>query len=544
MRIPVSIKKVSVIRMPTALLVATLLCATYCFGQGTASELVGTITDSSGAVVPRVDVTITSIETGITKTIKTDETGGYRFPTLTPGTYTLRVSAAGFKIQDVRPFKLYIDQKARQDITLEVGAQSQTVEVRAEAVILGTENATQAQVIENKQMLDLPLDGRNFMQLATLSVGVTPIMNGMSTAATYWGGGGADGTGAVALSVAGTREDDVSYLLDGIETRNSWYGAVGIRPSVEAIQEFKIERTGSSAAYGFGATIISSALKSGTNTLHGTAYDFVRNDALDSRNFFDRGSPPPFRQNQFGANAGGPVVKNKAFFFFNYEGFRQSRPRPWYDRVPTAEQKEGNFSATTTQLVNPFTGQDFTDNQIPSTMFSSAGLKALSFYPLPNGNYPGGLNYFAVRSTTNTWNQYNARADYYSSHDQLYFSMTISNLTSVRPGLIDLGNLTFPLRNRNASVGWVHTFSPSLLNDLRLGWSHTDSGEVRAHGYDSDWANPLGLKNPATSPGAYGVPSIGVSGYGNPGSGASSNLIKGPVPISVEKGMAYSPESH
>jgi hypothetical protein len=527
MQIPVSIKKVSVIRMPTALLVATLFCGLYCFGQRTACELAGTVTDSSGAVVPGAEVIITNTETGITETKKTNDVGEYLFPTLRPGTYTLRVSAAGFKTQDVQPFKLYIDQAARRDITLAVGSTTETITVSAGSVILQTENASQEQVIENKQISDLPLNGRNFMQLAHLSTAVTPIMSGMNTAATYWGGGGGAGTGAVSMSIAGTREDDVSYLLDGIETRNSWFGAVGIRPSVEAIQEFKVQQTGSSAAYGFGAVFVNSTLKSGTNTLHGTAYEFLRNNVLDARNFFDRGSPPPFRQNQFGGNVGGPVVKNKVFFFFNYEGFRQSRPFPWYTRVPTAAHKQGNFSDLATQLVNPFTGAAIPGNIIDPniTPFSPAGVKALSYFPDPNGNYPGGNNYFTNRSTQNRWNQVNARGDYYSTHDSLAVSFTLYDLTSIRPGLVDDGNVTFPLNNRSVAIGWVHTFSPTMVNEFHLGWSRTDSGEIRAHGYDEAWRNPLGLANSGNTPGQYGLPGIYLRGYGSPSPGAGTNII-------------------
>jgi hypothetical protein len=526
-RIPDLKKNLSVVRVPTAILAAVLLCATCCFGQRTRSELVGTVTDSSGAAVPRADVTITNTKTGVTQTTKTSDIGEYRFPELIPGTYTLRVESQGFKTQNVQPFQLYIDQTARQDVTLAVGAQNETITVSASAAVavLDTENATQGQVIQNKQIVDLPLNGRNFMDLAPLSTGVTPIMAGMNTAATFWGGGGTAGTGAVSLSIAGTREDDVSYLLEGIETRNNWFGAVGIKPSVEAIQEFKVQETGSSAAYGYGAAFVNTTLKSGTNRLHWTAYEFLRNNALDARNFFDIGPPPPFRQNQFGGNVGGPVVKDKAFFFVNYEGFRQSRPAPWYTLVPTPAQKQGDFSALTTPLVNPFTGEPVADNIISSTLFSAPGVKALGYYPEPNGTYPGGLNYFTVRSTTNDANQVNARGDYYLNRNNITGSFTLADLTSVRPGLVDVGNASFPLHNRSASVGWVHTFTPAMLNDFRLGWSRTDSGEIRAHGYDTSFANPLGLANSANTPGQYGLPDIGLTGYGSPSPGVGTNLI-------------------
>ena len=323
-------------RIRAFLLSVALLTGVYCFGQRTTCELLGTVTDSSGAVVPRADVTITNTQTGISETIKTGDTGDYRFPALMPGTYTLRVAGLGFKTQDVQPFKLYVDQAAREDVRLELGATTQTITVSAGNVALETENATEGQVLENKEIVDLPLNGRNYMQLVTLAAGAGPSLYSMSNA---WSGG------TPAVTIGGLREDDISYLYDGIETRNSWYGAAGLAPSIDAIQEFKVEETGASSAYGGGGAFINVITKSGTNGFHGTAYEFVRNNDVDARNFFDIGAPPPFRQNQFGASVGGPIKKDKLFFFANYEGFRQVSPSDTYTRVPTQQQDQGNFSA-------------------------------------------------------------------------------------------------------------------------------------------------------------------------------------------------------
>jgi hypothetical protein len=510
-------------RIRALLVSVALLMAVYCFGQRTTCELVGTVTDSSGAVVPGADVTITNTATGIARTGKTNDLGDYRFPDLLPGSYTLHVARTGFRTADVQPFTLYVDQQARQDVRLEVGATTQTITVSAGNVALETENATQGQVIENKEIVDLPLNGRNFMQLAQLAPGVIPIGAGMTSSAATW-----SGHSNVDLAIGGLREDDVSYLYDGIETRNSWYGAVGLRPNIDAIQEFKVQETGSSAAYGAGGAFVNVVSKSGTNTLHGTLYEFLRNNDVDARNFFDIGPAPPFRQNQFGASLGGDIARNKLFYFVNYEGFRQSIPNDVYTRVPTAAQDQGNFSALPITLMNPFTGTPFPGNVItPSTLISPIAQKILTYYPAPNGSYPGNLNFFVVTHTTDNWDQVNGRFDYnVSNKDRIFFRYTWQDESLLSPGIDANAFSTYPANPRNAVAGWSRTISPTTFNDFRLGWNHSESGEIRAHGYDVSWANPYGLTHPTSEPGSFGLPTLGVAGYANPGNFQGTNTIR------------------
>jgi outer membrane receptor protein involved in Fe transport len=405
---------------------------------------------------------------------------------------------------------------------LELGATNQTITVSATNVSLETENATQGQVIENKEILDLPLNGRNFMQLASLGSGVTPQTSATGSQIATW-----SGVPNTAVSIGGLREEDISYPYDGVETRNSWLGAIGILPSIDAIQEFKVQETGSSAAFGGGGAFVNVVTKSGSNALHGTAYEFVRNNDLDARNFFDIGPPPPFRQNQFGASMGGPIIKNKVFFFANYEGFRQSQPLDTYTRVPTAAQDQGNFSAFSFQLTNPFTGTPFQGNIIPPSLISPIGQKILSYYPAPNGNYPGNLNFFTVEVQPFNWDQASGRVDYYASDkDRVFFRYSWEDGTITIPGIDPIAYSAYPSNPRNLAVGWSRTISPTMMNDFRLGWNSSWAGEIRANGYNTTMENPLDLNYPQPSPGAYGLPALYVSGYANPGPFQGTTIIK------------------
>lgn len=510
-----------------AVFAATMMGSLGALAQNTTSTLVGLVKDDSGAALAGASVHATNIATNVVYSATTNNVGEYRISQLPPGTYKMQVTSAGFQALDVQPFTLSVDQQARQDVSLKVGSTSQTVSVTADNLLVDTENATEGQVVENRQIEDLPLNGRDYLQLAQLAAGVTPIdTNQMVSPASGFSN---SASGAIVLSINGLREDDISYLYDGIETRNGWYGAVGIRPSLDDIQEFKVERTGSSAAYGAGGAFVNVVTKSGTNTLHGSAFEFLRNNILDARNYFDVGAKPVFRQNQFGGSLGGPILKSKLFFFVNYEGFRQARPVDAFTNVPTSAEEMGDFSALlpNKQLMNPFTGTPFAGNIIPSSMFNSTAAKVFAFYPAPNGSFIGGTNFFKVVGTTDTWDQVTGRFDYApSSKDAIYGRYTWLQEFGNSPGIDKYSGNAYPDTPQNLSVGWVHTFSSRVLNDARFGWNHSQAGQVRQFGYDSAYANPLGLQNPANQAGSYGLPTLAVNGYGNPGPGQGSQTVK------------------
>jgi hypothetical protein len=522
-----------------AMLVAILVLSSVAgTAQNTTSSLVGTVTDSTGAVVAGAKLTIANTATGVNYNVATDDQGIYRVSQLPPGSYTMQVASSGFATKNIQAFTLQVDQQAREDVTLGLGTNTQSVTVSGSAQLLDTVSSNQGQVIENKQIQDLPLNGRNFLQLAQLSAGVTPSnIPGMNSPASSW-----TGTQTVSISVAGLREDDTSYLFDGIEVKNAWYGAIGILPSIDNIQEFKLEQTGSSAAFGNSGTFVNIITKSGTNQIHGTVFEFLRNNDFDARNYFDQGAAPAFHQNQFGASVGGPIRKNKMFFFGNYEGFRQIQPTSVYSKVPTVQQLQGNFGSDSQQLVSPFTNIPYMSNQIPSTDFSPAALKMLAYYPAANGSFPGGYNNVTVEDTTTNWDQASVRVDYTLSDKNTVFGrFTFENLNTTEPGLTFFAGKIFPSHPKNLATGWTHVFNPNMVNSLRFGWNYTETGQNRAAGYDASQANPLGLHYTEIQPGSFGPPNIGITGYGQPGSSGGTevvreNLFMGTDSLLIQKG--------
>ena len=498
----------------------------------TTSGIFGTVTDTSGAAIPDAGVTLSNTATGEKYTAKSDSRGEYRVEQVPPGTYTMEVISSGFATQDLQAFRLLVDQRSKQDISLSVGTATQTVSVSAASLLIETDSSNQGQVIGTQQIENLPLNGRDYLQLAQLSAGVTPIVPGMSSPASQWSTAGQ----TVSVAIAGLREDDTSYLYDGIETRNAWYGAEGLLPSVDNIQEFNVVQSGAPAQFSAGGAFINVITRSGTNQIHGSIYEFLRNNDFDARNYFDVGAAPPFHQNQFGATLGGPVKKNKMFFFLNYEGFRLIQPNDLFNLVPSTQQLAGNFSADTKQLYNPFTGQPFVGNQIPSTLFNPIGQKILSYYPKPNGTYSGGTNYFNVANTNDGWDQESGRFDYrISNKDTVFVRFTNQSQTTTVSDITPSREIVYPSNPKNLAVGWTHIFSPNLVNNVRYGWTHTATGEQRADGYDASAANPLGLINEADQPGSYGPPSFSVTNYANPGSTEGTDIVREGLNMATEQ---------
>ncbi|MGB8539979.1 MAG: carboxypeptidase-like regulatory domain-containing protein [Acidobacteriaceae bacterium] len=492
----------------------------------TTSAISGTVMDTTGAVIPAAKITATNTGTGIQFHTVADTAGAYHISQLPPGSYSMEVTSTGFSTADIQPFQLLVAQQVQQNFTLAVGAAVQSVTVASDTLLIDTVQSGQGQVIGRQTVEDLPLNGRNYLQLAQLSAAVEPIVTGVSSPASQFSGAQNTSAAVATVSIGGLREDDNSFLYDGIETRNSWYGAEGLFSSLDNIQEFKVEQSGAPASLAGGGAFISVVTRSGTNSLHGTVFEFLRNNDFDARNYFDQGSAPAFHQNQFGASLGGPVKQKKAFFYVNYEGFRLIQPSDFFNLVPTAQQLGGNFSGDTTQLRNPFTGVPYPNNQIPASSFNSIGQKIASYYPAPNGAFLGNTNYFNVADTTQGRDQESGRFDYnISAKDNAFVrythesgSTTVGNFTPSRA-------INFPSSPQNVVAGWTHVFSPKLLNTVRYGWTHTQTGNARADAFDASLANPLGLQNERDQPGSYGPPAFNVTNYGNPGSNNGTTLV-------------------
>src|SRR3984957_9530375 len=328
--------------------------------------VVGTVFDSSHAAVTGAVVKLTHLATNAVTEVRTDARGEYRTQSLKIGEYAITVGADGFKQSNQRGVVLEIGDVRKLDVVLEVGQTSESVNVEAEAPLLQASDSTVGDVINNRQIEELPLNGRDYLQLANLSSGTVPATQGVEI-------GGQAGT-------------QVAFLLDGqdnnnqqISTSHSGQKEV-VKPSVDAIQEFKVVTNGYSAEFGRSSSgVVSVALKSGSNQLHGSAFEFIRNDIVDARNLFAT-YKPPYKRNQFGASAGGPVIRNKTFIFGDFEATYIRQYTTTLSTVPTVAERNGIFSST---IINPYTGSPFPGNQIPSSLFDPVALKVLSFIPLP-----------------------------------------------------------------------------------------------------------------------------------------------------------------
>src|SRR5688572_8225060 len=326
-------------RQPLALLLATCvcLCPSFAWAQQETATMTGLVRDESGAIVPKATVTVTNVQTNISIKTETDESGAYVIPSLRPGEYSVTVESSGFR------------KFVRTGVTLQAGGLTETVEVVGATSLLDTQTSSRGLVIDQKKIVELPLNGRDYNQLALLSPGVLPGTPRLASV-NFKG----------VLNVNGNRTFNNVFLLDGVDNisySNSFRGenVQLVQPSIEALQEFKIQTNAYSAEFRRSSSaVVNATIKSGTNTIRGSVYEFLRNDHLDANNFFSNalGAPKPKRErNQFGGAAGGPLVKNRTFWFGDYEGLRDLEGVPRVRQVPTAAEKAGLFSSV---VMDPF----------------------------------------------------------------------------------------------------------------------------------------------------------------------------------------------
>jgi len=426
------------------------------------ARLVGSVTDPSGAIIPSATVVATNVATRISTRAVTNGAGQYVIPDLVPGDYSITGEKTGFVKKTITGIVLQVGQMAAIDFSLELGAVTQTVQVTGHPPLLDHVSSDLGQVIDRQQVATLPLNGRNFMQLALLTAGVS---EGVS----------ADWTGVQMYSANGLTGENNNYIMDGISNRESASNTVIESPSVDAIQEFKAETGMFSAEHQAAGMVINVVTKSGTNQIHGAAYDYLRNDALDASGFFPTSDrvKPPLRRNQFGGAAGGRFVRDKDFWFASYEGQRQSQGSVLIGLVPTAQQISGQFDTT---ITDPLTGEPFpsTDGvtQLPADRISPVLQTILSYYPGPNISQYG-ANYINTESATVNYNSFLIKTDHYlTDKDSVSVRFSYKNLNQFQPGGLPILDGDFQVDNtRGLSIGYHHTFSSNLLNELRLGYT-------------------------------------------------------------------------
>ena len=309
---------------------------------GATGTIVGTVVDSTGAVIPGAEITITESDTNVTTQTMTSPSGSYTVASLKPGTYRVTAVAKGFSATSVLQVRLIVGSEERVDLKLAPGSEQQTVNVNAEGVALDTENGAIGQVVTGDEIVDLPLNGRNFTQLLLLNSGAVSNSGEQGSLRANEGN---------ALTIQGSRPTSNQYFLDGININDTYYQTPAVIPSIDILQEFQEQTKGYSAAYGGGANQLNLSTKSGTNQVHGTAYNFFWNNDLDTKGYFASGPNPPLHQNQFGYVLSGPVVvphlyngHNRTFFLANYEGLRSETSTVNFRTVPTIAEKQGQFT--------------------------------------------------------------------------------------------------------------------------------------------------------------------------------------------------------
>ena len=511
-------------------LVATL--AHNLYGQTWNSHLEGIVLDPSGAAVPEAAIELRNSATGQVRQTQTDANGFYSFPFLPVGNYELEIAKTGFVSKVVRGLALRVGETARVDIRLEIAHQRVEIQVDTRPPLVEAASPAIGDEIENRRVSLLPLNGRQFSQLALLAAGAVPPYPNSSTQQFN--------TAALGLgfSVDGQRSERNNFSLDGVTLMEPFAYSLTVNPSVDAIQEFRVveDSYGTDQGITSGAQV-NIASRSGANRLSGTAYEFLRNSALDAKNFFDDPTRPipPYRQNQFGASLGGPIRRNRTFFFTNYEGLRILQSVTNTTLLPPTALRQGNFSGINPQTGNPFpaiidptTGQPFPENTIPASRIDPLSRAILDRIPLPNNpNAPSGenndINVGLHRVTTD---QFIARIDHeLTPKHQLFGRFLLFNGQQLFPFVPDSFaqnpsaapgfGTNHDDTGRNLALGLTSVFRPTLINDFRFGYAYY-FGTKEAQNIHSHFLESLGITR---APGATndGIPAINVPGYADMG---------------------------
>jgi hypothetical protein len=473
------------------------------WGQNVYGKISGTVSDSSGAAIAQATVTLTNLDTNVKTQLATDSSGNYSFVNIAPGRYRMEAEKTGFKKFAREPIVVEIESGLKVDIALQVGATSETVQVTGEAPLLQPETDSLGQVIEQRTVTDLPLNGRNPIALAELVPGIVP--QGQPSAGNSSTGSpvGANPFALGDFQVGGGMAGQSQILIDGVPTNGAYLNVVTVIPTQDAIQEFKVQTNNLGPEYGrFAGGVINLTTKSGTNQFHGSLYEFIRNKVLNANDFFDNrnGVPrPPFTQNQFGVNAGGPIYRDKMFFFGAYEGFRLRKGNPFETWVPDDAERSGDFSSSGTNpksavfnIYDPTTSANCTGgnnspcrsqfayngtpNVIPPGRIDpTAAYMVSTFFPKPNITPNANGNFAVSYSSGGDVNQYNARIDFHPGQKQSIFGRyTYSHILSLPDapfGQICTDRCTETTTAHQISLGDTIQLSPKSILDLHVGYT-------------------------------------------------------------------------
>ncbi|MEK6281393.1 MAG: TonB-dependent receptor [Acidobacteriota bacterium] len=496
----------------TSIATLVLLLASSAFSQTDRASLRGVVKDPNGAVIVGSSIRLVNLENSETRTAVTNEEGEFAVASLLPGEYRLEAEAPNFKKATLR-LKLLVNQQIRVDVPLDILVEGTVYAPDlGRAEVLKTESAVQGVVIENRQITELPLDGRNFYELSLLVPGAAPPAQGSAGSV----------RGDFAFTVNGAREDSNNFLLDGVYNVDPKLNTFAVRPPVDAIREFEIATSTYDAAFGRNpGAQVNVVLKSGTNDFHGGLYAFHRNAAFDARNYFAPANEPApkYIRNQFGFSLGGPVRRNQTFFFADYEGTRSRQGITRVTNVPTLRERNGDFTQSLLGVPrNPFTGMPFDGGTIPDFFIHPIGRAIAALYPLPNRSAPF-ANFVSSPTQRDDNDHFDARVDHmlrdattlvfrYSFGDRKYFEPFAGATLAAVAGF---GN-DVPRRSQNAMVGLTHVFSPRLVNDTRLAFNRVASSVLQEN-QGISINRQLGLPELSANARDFGLSFITVTGF-------------------------------
>ncbi len=533
--------------IPVRIGLSLLFSSVIALAQVDTGAIQGIVTDASGASVPGAKVTILNEGTSLQQVKETREDGSFIFTPVRIGAYTVEVEAKGFQKSRRTKVEVNIQQQVVTNFTLSPGELTTTVDVKDSLPTLQTTNGSVGEVITAKTINDLPLSGRNYNFLARLTAGVThPQPEGRGLNATGW------------FAANGTRPAQNNFLLDGIDNNSNNVdfltgAAYVLKPPVDAIGEFKLQTSSFSAEFGrAGGAVLNASLKSGSNALHGSVWEFLRNDKLDAADFFQNANGQKkgaFKQNQFGLTVGGPIKKNKFFFFADYEGTRIRQAVPTQATVPTAAERASGYTdfsdliqlqggsrtdlagrtfpsgtifdpSTTKTVTGGWTRDPFPGNVVPRARLNPNAVKVLEL--LPAATQSGYLNnYFINRGFTDDTNAFDGRLDYnFSEKDQIFGRYSFADITRFKPGPFDgvadgggFNNGDETVRTQGAALSYTHSFSPTLINEARVGFNREHSLRLQPFGNDtSNIPSKFGIQGIPQAPGNGGLPGISIGG--------------------------------
>jgi outer membrane receptor protein involved in Fe transport len=519
--------------LPVGILLLVLLHTTILKSQSSTGTILGTVTDASGSAVPNAHVVVKNLETGHEQSATADSVGGYTIPSLQIGHYSVSVDCPGFKTTVLPDIELQVAQEAKIDAVLQVGQVSESVTVSSSSTpLLNSVTSSVSQVVDTKTIQSTPLNGRNFWQLTQLTPGVSYIQGGQLIPT----GGTSIRASAVNVNVNGLNPAWTGWYMDGANITEFQLGGTLIQPNVDALQEFRVETGNMGAQYGHFPTVINATLKSGSNQFHGVFYEFLRNNALDAKNYFfispkgENERDEPLHRNQFGIALGGPIIKDKTFFFIDAQSTLLSEAEDFNNVVPSLAERGGNFSASSTKLKNPLTGQPFPGNIIPASSISSQAQFLLPYMPLPNAVSGASSQAINTNELTQQLDQADLKIDQqYRTADHIMGRYSIADNREKDPNPYPAMG-SFPLRSRaqNAQIRWTHVFNAKWINEAQVSYYRSlinFNTSLAGQNINAE-AGIQGFDDLGTPQDYYNFPSISISNYSNFTGGSSGNVPK------------------